>query len=107
MENIIIISLLSTFLCCLVKLVEMKFMVPSVGGGGGDDGDEYSGVGGGGKPLKFLIRDALIVFICTMASTYVYFHVDTNVMNLLHIITETKTTPQVGASEVFAGQPDF
>lgn len=73
-----------------------------------DDNDGNSSSSGAGiKPLKFLIRDALIVFISSMLSTYIYFHVDTNITNLLHILTETKTIPEVGASEIFTGEPDF
>ena len=104
MENIIVISLISTFLFCLAKLVEVKFLTPQ---NDDHDDDDHAGGAGGIKPLKFLIRDALIVFISSMISTYIYFHVDTNITNLLHILTETKTIPEVGASEIFTGQPDF
>ena len=95
MENILIISLLSTFLFCLAKLLELRFLSTA-------DDDAHAS-----KPLKFLVRDAVIVFLASMASVYAYFHIDSNVTSLLQVITETKTIPDVGASEVFVGQPDF
>lgn len=109
MENVFIISILCTFIFCLAKLCEAKFLQKEKEASAADDGDgtTTSAGGGGGKPLKHLLRDAVVVFGATVASTYLYFHVDTNVTNVLHILTETKTAPMKGASEIFTGNPEF
>ena len=94
MENIYIISLLCTFLFCLGKLCEAKLLHKD---------EEEDTI----KPLKYLMRDAVIVFAANVVSTYVFFHVDTNITDMLHILTEVKTAPVKGASEIFTGTPEF
>ena len=107
MENVFIISILCTFIFCLAKLCEAKFLLQKEANASSSSDDDDEGVGGGGKPLKHLLRDAVVVFGATVASTYLFFHVDTNVTNVLHILTETKTAPAKGASEIFTGNPEF
>ena len=46
MDNIYIIPFVTTILFCLAKLIEMKFIDKEM------------------KPMKFLVRDAIIVFAC-------------------------------------------
>ena len=57
--------------------------------------------------LKSLFRDAAIVFGASIGSAYLFFNVDMNVTDIMHILTETKTAPAQGASEIFVGNPEF
>lgn len=107
MENVFIISLLCTFFFCLAKLFEVKFM-QSDNDVNQDESDENNHHhAGASKPLRHLLRDALIVFAANVVSTYLYMHVDGNITDILHILTETKTAPVKGASEIFTGSPGF
>ena len=111
MENVFIISLLCTFFFCLAKLIEVKFMQKDTenqedaSSSSSDEDNRRSS--SSSKPLKYLLRDALIVFAANVVSTYLYMHVDGNVTDILHILTETKTAPVKGASEIFTGAPGF
>ena len=101
MEDVYVISLLCTFLFCLAKLCEMKLLQSA------DPEDDEEFGGDKKKPLKYLLRDAVIVFAVSFLSTYIHFHVHFDMTNLMHVIMETKTEPQTGMSEVFTGDPDF
>ena len=115
MEKIYVIALITTVLFCLAKIIEMKFLANrdfGGGGSGGDDDDERSDFSSSAaslpqKPLKHLLRDALILFLSCLFACYVNFHVDTNMTDLFHVLTETKTVPVSGNSEIFVGQPEF
>ena len=112
MDNVYIISIVTTFLYCLAKLAELKFAKHWSSNSGDEDDDEQDDSGSSrsrsrSRSMKHLLRDAVLLFICTFVSSYVYFHMDSGITELLHIMTETKTVPQVGASEIFTGEPDF
>lgn len=117
MDNVYIISIVTTFLYCLAKLAELKFAKhwSSSNSSGDEDEDDDGGDESGSRSrsqsrsrsMKHLLRDAVLLFICTFVSSYVYFHMDSGITELLHIMTETKTVPQVGASEIFTGEPNF
>jgi len=90
MENIFIISLLTTFLYSLAKIVIMKFVDKEM------------------QPLKELVKDAVIVFSTSLIAVYVFSHMDGNMTNFLNVITDTKTIPAgLGASEIFTDVPTF
>jgi hypothetical protein len=89
MENIIIISLLTTFVFTLVKIVIMKYVDKEM------------------KPLKFLVKDAIIVFLSACAATFAFYHLNGNISQLLNVITDTKTIPVPGTAEIFTDTPGF
>jgi len=89
MENVFVISFLVTALFCLAKFVEMKFLENEL------------------KPLKFLMRDAVIVFVCSVLATFVFFNMDVSLTDFLNVMTETKTAPVGGAAEIFTEAPGF
>jgi len=84
-----VISILVTALFCLAKFIEMKYVENEL------------------KPLKFLMRDAVIVFICSVASTFIFFNMDVSLSDFLNVMTETKTAPVGGAAEIFTEAPGF
>ena len=88
MEQIFIISISVTLLFCVAKLVEMKFLH-----------DEL-------KPLKEVVRDAIIVLMCTIASTTVVFNVNSSIFEFFNVVTENKTINPAN-TEIFTDTPGF
>jgi hypothetical protein len=58
------------------------------------------------KPLKFFVRDAVMVFVSTLVASFVYFHMNTTINEFMNTVTETKVL-SVGATEVFTDVPGF
>ena len=88
MEKVFVISIIVVFLFCLSKFLEMKYLEK-----------EW-------KPLKHLVRDAIIVFACTALGSFVYFHMDGSVTDFLNIVTENKAL-NVASPQVFTDDPGF
>jgi len=88
MEKAFVISTLITFLFCLFKFIEMKYL----------DKDF--------KPLKIIVRDAIYVFICSLCATFIYFTMDGNICDFLNVLTDTKTL-NTGATQIFTDEPGF
>ena len=89
MEKILFIAALITFFYCLAKFIEMKFVEKKM------------------KPLKSLVRDAVIVFLSSIAATFVVFNMDGKMTDFLNVMTDTKTAPAIGATEIFTDSPGF
>lgn len=89
MEKILTIAILITVFYCLAKFIEMKFVEKQM------------------KPIKFIVRDAIIVFICGAAASFICFNVDGKIMDFLNVMTDTKTAPVGGATEIFTDTPGF
>lgn len=80
MDNIFIIAAVISFTFLIFKFVEMRFV------------DKDS------KPLKFLIKDSLIVYFSVLLGSFIL-----DQIKPMHIIsTEVRAPPQV-----FTGNPDF
>lgn len=89
MENIFLIAVFATVMFCLAKFVEMKFVEKEM------------------KPLKFLVRDAVMVFVSTALSVFAYSNMNGSISDFLNTLTETKTAPVGGATEIFTDSPGF
>lgn len=87
-DKIVIISIVITALFCITKFLEMKYIEKEL------------------KPLKFIIRDAFIVFICSGISTLLFFYLDKNIMEFFNIITNNKTIDIINTN-VFTDEPGF
>jgi len=88
MEKLFGISILITILFCLVKFIEMKYIQK-----------EW-------KPLKLLVRDAFLVFICSIISLFVYFQLNGTIHDFFNVVTETKVL-NPSTTQVFTGEPEF
>ena len=88
MEKVFIISIIITFLYCLIKFLEMKFIEKEM------------------KPVKTIVRDAIIIMFCSIVSTYLYFNIDTNVVNFFNVLTNN-TVVEPSITQVFTDQPGF
>lgn len=88
MEKLFILALLITFLFCSMKIIEMKYI-----------SKEW-------KPLKLVIKDAVIVFMSSIASLFVFNVSNGSMTDFFNIVTDNKVlTP--AATEVFTGDPGF
>ena len=58
------------------------------------------------KPLKVLVRDAIIVMICSIISTYIYFNIDKNIVEFFNIITNNRII-EPSITPVFTDHPGF
>jgi multisubunit Na+/H+ antiporter MnhB subunit len=88
MEKIFIISTIITFLFCLVKFIEMKYL-----------DKEF-------KPLKFLLRDAVMVFVCSLAAALFVFNMDGSITDFFNVLTDTKTL-NTATTQIFTDEPGF
>jgi hypothetical protein len=88
MEKLFYIALLVTFLFSIIKVLEMKFI-----------DKEW-------KPLKHIIRDAVITFVCTLGGSFMYFGMDGSVTDFLNVVTNNKSF-NMSATQIFTGEPEF
>lgn len=88
MEKVFIIAILSVALFCLAKIIEMKFLDKEV------------------KPVKFLVRDSIIVFGSTLVSAYIFLYMNSSIMEFFNIVTENKVLT-AETTQIFTGVPEF
>jgi hypothetical protein len=88
MEKVILISIVITFLFCLFKFIEMKYL----------DKDF--------KPLKIFVRDSIYVLISSFVATFFYYQMDGKITDFLNVLTDTKTL-NTGTTEIFTDEPGF
>ena len=88
MEKILLISLAITLLFCVIKFIEMKFIDKQL------------------KPLKFVIRDAVIVYVCSAIGLVAYANIGGSLADFMNVVTDKKTlTP--AATQIFTDEPGF
>jgi hypothetical protein len=58
------------------------------------------------KPLKYFVRDAVIVFACSFAVSYGCFSFDNSITDFFNVITNNKTI-YTAATEIFSDPPGF
>jgi len=88
MEKVFVIAILTVALFCLAKIVEMKYLDQEV------------------KPLKFLVRDSIIVFGCTLVSAYVFIYMNSSITDFYNVVTENKVL-KAETTQIFTGVPEF
>lgn len=88
MEKMFILASLITFLFCSMKIIEMKYV-----------SKEW-------KPLKHVIRDAVIVFMSSISSIFVFNVSNGSMTDFFNIVTDNKVL-NPAATEVFTGDPGF
>jgi len=88
MGKIFIISAIITFLFCLVKFIEMKYL-----------DKEF-------KPLKFLVRDAVMVFVCSFVASLFVFNMDGSITDFFNVLTDTKSL-NTATTQIFTDEPGF
>jgi len=88
MEKIMTISAMITVLYFVAKIMEMKFIDKEL------------------KPLKFLIRDSVIVFCSSMVSLFAFLSMNGSVNDFMNVVTNNKSL-NLASTEVFTDEPGF
>lgn len=90
MDNMLIVAIVTTLIFCALKFIEIRFL---------DKQKEM-------KPLKFFVRDMVLVFVSSLAAGFVFFNANTQISEFVNTITDTKVIPS-GATQVFTDAPGF
>jgi len=90
MENMLIVAIITTLLFCAFKFIEIRFI---------DKQKEM-------KPLKFFVRDLVLVFVSSLAAGFFFFNSNKQISEFVNTITDTKVIPE-GAAQVFTDAPGF
>jgi hypothetical protein len=88
MEQFLIPAIIATSIFSLFKFLEMKYLDKQM------------------KPLKNVIRDALMVFVASFVGAYVFSLFGGSVQEFFNIVTESKTL-NAAATQVFTDVPGF
>jgi len=88
MEKIFIVSSIITCIFVVIKILEMKYV-----------DKEW-------KPLKLIIRDAVIVFVSSMIGSFILFQIDGSITDFLNIVTDNKSF-NMSATQIFTDEPGF
>lgn len=88
MEKVFIISILITIFYCAYRFIEMKFIDKQL------------------KPLKIIVRDAIIVFLCSMLACYMFFYLESYITGFFNVITDSKTI-NPATTQIFTDDPGF
>ena len=88
MEEVFVITTIITLSFCLSKYIEYKYFTDDV------------------KPLKDLGRDCLLVLLCAVSGSYIYFYFQTSIRDFFNVVTETKVLNNA-TTQVFTDNPTF
>jgi len=88
MEKVLIFAISITVLFCIFKFFEMKYIDHEI------------------KPLKYFVRDAIMVFSSSIICIYVLLQYDKNITDLFAVVTDTKVFSPDSTS-IFTGEPGF
>jgi len=88
MDKTFVLAVIITILFCATKYVEQRFL----------DQDP--------KPLKEVVRDALVVLVCSITGSFGFFHFQGTLIDFFNAVTETKALNPV-ATEIFTDVPAF
>ena len=88
MEKLLIVAALISLVFAVIKMLEMKYV-----------SKEW-------KPLKTVIRDAVVVFLASLSTIFVYLTTNGTMTDFFNIVTDNKTL-NPSATEVFTGEPEF
>lgn len=89
MDAMLIVSVVVTVLFFVIKFLESRYLERE-----------------NPRPLKDILRDTIIVMVCSLLGCFVYFNLNTKINEFFNIITETKVlTPE--STMVFTDSPGF
>ena len=88
MEEVFIITTIITLSFCFSKYIECKYFFEDI------------------KPLKDIVRDCLLVMMCTVSGCYMYFYFQTSISDFFNVVTETKVLNNA-TTQVFTDNPTF
>lgn len=93
MNYIFIVPIITSLLFCLIKIIERKYFTDS------EEFDKLS--------LKFVVRDAIIIFSVTLFANFVYISLYSHINDFFNIITDSSSSSNNAISEIFTDNPNF
>ena len=87
-DHLFLVAVFATAFFMIARFLEMKFI-----------DKEY-------KPLKILVKDAIMVFGSTLVASYAFFYMNGSFKDFMNVITETKTLDPA-ATQIFTDAPAF
>jgi hypothetical protein len=88
MEKVFILSIIVTCIFVIIKVLEMKYV-----------DKEW-------KPLKTIIRDAVIILVSSIVGSFLYFNMDGSLTDFLNVVTDNKSF-NMSATQIFTDAPGF
>jgi len=88
MEQMFVISFLVTAIFCVMKFLEAKFLEKEM------------------KPLKYFVRDILMVFISSIIGAVIFFNLQGSLMDMMGVITDNKSL-NLATTQIFTDAPGF
>lgn len=88
MEQAFLIAVFTLIVFLLVKFLESKYLAEE------------------SKPLKMVVRDALVVFVSSMTAAFGFFYFQHTIRDFFNVVTET-TTLNSANTQIFTDAPGF
>ena len=88
MDKMVMFAIATTVAFAVLKFVEMKFIDKEV------------------KPLKYFVRDVILVFASSLFAAFVLLNYGNTVGDFMNVVTDSKVIPS-GPVEVFTELPGF
>ena len=88
MEKLLIIASIITFMFSIMKVIEMKYVAKQW------------------TPLKYVIRDAVMVFGSALLGLFVFFQINGTMTDLFNVVTDGKSV-NLNTTQVFTDAPGF
>lgn len=88
MEQLFLFAIFTTLLFVVLKLIEMKYLEKEM------------------KPLKYIVRDAVVVFSSAFGAAAFTFYMKGTFTDFLNVVTENKVL-QPDATQIFTDAPGF
>lgn len=88
--NYFLVPCIVATLFCAIKLIEEYYVNKNIEVG-----------------LKFIVRDACLVLLCAVVATIGVHTFDSQFVNFMNMVTQTKTPVVEGATQIFTGNPEF
>jgi hypothetical protein len=88
MEKLLIIASIITFMFSIMKVIEMKYVAKQW------------------TPLKYVIRDAVMVFGSALLGLFVFFQINGTMTDFFNVVTDGKAL-NLNTTQVFTDAPGF
>ena len=88
MEHLFVLAIITTIVFCIMKVIEQKYLENEM------------------KPLKYLVRDAVFVFLATLGSAYGVFFMRSSIGDFFNVVMDNKVL-SVQNTEIFTDAPGF
>jgi uncharacterized membrane protein len=88
MEKVFILAIVVTCLFVFLKTLEMKYIDKQL------------------KPMKYLLRDAFMVFVCGFTGSFLIFNMNLSITDFFNVVTESKSL-NASATQIFTDEPGF